>query len=76
MTDFSKKFVLQMDACRTDLAAVLLQDFLEGSRLMLQVEEQKYSLCELETLGVLFGVKKFMIYNTVPRVCRISFGCQ
>ena len=68
MADFSREFVLQTDACRRAVAAVLLQEFPEGKRAVpyasrtLMAQEMKYSIYELEALAVLYGVEKFRMY--------------
>ena len=66
--DFNKTFVLQTDASTHSLAAVLLQDFPEGRRPVyyssrtLSEAERKFSIYELETLAVLFGLEKYKAY--------------
>jgi hypothetical protein len=68
MADFSRKFILQTDACSSAVAAVLLQDF-DGDRQpiayasrTLSQQERKFSAYELECLAVLFGLEKFRPY--------------
>lgn len=68
IADFSRKFILQTDACGSAVAAVLLQDFPEGRKPIayasrtLTKDERKYSIYELEALAVLFGIEKFRLY--------------
>ena len=68
IADFSKRFILQTDACGTAVAAVLLQEFPEGRKPIayasrtLSKQEKKFSIYELEALAVLFGIEKFRLY--------------
>ena len=68
IADFTRKFILQTDACGSAVAAVLLQDFPEGRKPIayasrtLSKDERKYSIYELEALAVLFGIEKFRLY--------------
>jgi hypothetical protein len=68
MAEFSRRFILQTDASSKALGAVLLQDF-DGNRQpiayasrTLYHQERKFSVCELESLAVLFGAEKFRSY--------------
>ena len=66
--DFTREFILQTDAGGKGVAAVLLQQFPEGTRAVayasrtLTAQERKYSIYELEALAVLYGVEKFRMY--------------
>ena len=66
--DFSKRFILQTDASSVAVAAVLLQQYPEGHKLVayasrtLTDPEPKYSTYELEALAVPFAVEKFRMY--------------
>ena len=68
IADFSRKFILQTDACGSAVAAVLLQEFPEGRKPIayasrtLSRQEKKFSIYELEALAVLFGIEKFRLY--------------
>ena len=68
MADFSRRFILETDACGSAVAAVLLQEFPEGRKPIayasrtLSRQEKKFSIYELEALAVLFGIEKFRLY--------------
>lgn len=68
MANFNEEFILQTDASRNAIAAVLmqkadgiLQPVSYASRKLSQAE-QKYSIYELEGLAVVFGFEKFNLY--------------
>lgn len=66
--DFTRTFVLQIDASNTGLGAVLTQYFSEGERVIayasrtLTKTERNYSATELECLAVLWGIRRMRGY--------------
>jgi hypothetical protein len=63
LPDFSKPFIVNTDACKSGLAAVLLQQYNDGehpvcyaSRIT-NIQESYYCVSELECLVVLFAFK-------------------
>ena len=66
IADFTKRFILETDACGSAVAGVLLQEFPEGMKPIasrtLSKQEKKFSIYELEALAVLFGIEKFRLY--------------
>lgn len=66
--DFNRPFIVQTDASNSGIAAVLLQEQVEGRRPLayasraLTDSEKSYSVYELEALAVLFALDKFKFY--------------
>ncbi|CAM9473108.1 unnamed protein product [Heterosigma akashiwo] len=66
--DFEKTFIVETDASRGGLGAVLLQQHETGKRVIAYAsrlcspQERNYSATEIECLGVIFSYNSFIIY--------------